>query len=150
MLIKSADDKNSRVKLLEDLQNKPLNEQQRKWVNEQLWALKTGIQGEKDAAFYINSVYKDEKSSVIFHDLRIEIGTAKASRKRQPDMCGLPAESYSGSGTLLPSPFRTLQRADLLPYPSAASGFGQTCCHSANRKNRIRIRMCRRNRRSVL
>ncbi|ASK28285.1 NERD nuclease [Neisseria chenwenguii] len=73
MLIKSADDKNSRVKLLEDLQNKPLNEQQRKWVNEQLWALKTGIQGEKDAAFYINSVYKDEKSSVIFHDLRIEL-----------------------------------------------------------------------------
>lgn len=73
MLIKSADDKSSRLKLLEDLKQQPLNKQQREWLEKELWALRTGVQGEKDAAYYINAEYRDSEYYAILHDLRIEV-----------------------------------------------------------------------------
>lgn len=73
MLIKSADDKGDRLKLLEDLKQQPLNKQQREWLDKELWALRTGIQGEKDAAYYINAEYRDSEYYAVLHDLRIEI-----------------------------------------------------------------------------
>lgn len=73
MLIKSADNKSSRLKLLEDLKQQPLNKQQGEWLEKELWALRTGIQGEKDAAYYINAEYKDSDHYAILHDLRIEV-----------------------------------------------------------------------------
>ena len=73
MLVKSSDDKSSRVKLLESLLDRPLSDMQKKWVNEQLWALRTGLQGEKDAAYYIDSIYRDSPFTAVLHDFRIEI-----------------------------------------------------------------------------
>ena len=73
MLIKSADDKSSRLKLLEDLKQQPLNKQQHEWLEKELWALRTGVQGEKDAAYYINAEYRDSEYYAILHDLRIEV-----------------------------------------------------------------------------
>ncbi|PSJ79917.1 nuclease-related domain-containing protein [Neisseria iguanae] len=74
MLVKSADDKSSRLELLKKLKDDDsLNSRQRKWAEEQYWALKTGIQGEKEAAYYLNSIQNDNEYSAVFHDLRIEL-----------------------------------------------------------------------------
>lgn len=73
MLIKSADDKSSKLKLLEAVDKLQLNKQQREHLTDKLWKLRTGINGEKDAAFYIDNYLKDSEYYVIIHDLRIEI-----------------------------------------------------------------------------
>ena len=73
MLIKSADDKSSKLKLLEAIDKLPLNKQQREQLTDKLWKLRTGINGEKDAAFYIDNYLKDSEYYIVIHDLRIEI-----------------------------------------------------------------------------
>jgi hypothetical protein len=55
MILKSADNKSKRLQLLEELQqSNALNEFQRKWLRQQLPPERKGIQGEKDAAFYLD------------------------------------------------------------------------------------------------
>lgn len=74
MLLKSADDKSKRLALLEDLQqSRVLTPDQRKWLKEELFRLKAGIQGEKDAAHYLNSHFKGGENHVILHDLRFVV-----------------------------------------------------------------------------
>lgn len=74
MLIKAADDKSQRLKLLEDLQQSPwLDRGQKDWLHDELWRLRTGIQGEKDAAYYINADYGHNPNWAVLHDLRIEV-----------------------------------------------------------------------------
>ncbi|RRD55776.1 NERD domain-containing protein [Comamonadaceae bacterium OH2545_COT-014] len=74
MLIKEADDKSRRLKLLEDLQQSPwLDARQKDWLHDELWRLRTGIQGEKDAAYYINADYGHSPHWAVLHDLRIEV-----------------------------------------------------------------------------
>lgn len=71
MLLKSADDKSKRLALLEDLQqSRMLNPDQRKWLKDELFRLKAGIQGERDAAHYLNTYFKGGENHVILHDLR--------------------------------------------------------------------------------
>lgn len=74
MIIKKADDKTKRLNLLNELtQSDRLDARQRQWAEEELFRLKRGIEGERDAAYYINSLYKDSKNHVVLHDLRIEV-----------------------------------------------------------------------------
>jgi hypothetical protein len=74
MLLKSADDKSKRVRLLEDLQKaSTLNASQKKWLREELSRLRKGIQGERDSAYYIDSYFKGGKNHVILHDLRLVV-----------------------------------------------------------------------------
>lgn len=74
MLIKSADDKSKRLALLESLATSPLlDRDQKKWVEEQVWALRIGVQGERDAAFYIDSHFKDAPNHAVLHDLRFDL-----------------------------------------------------------------------------
>lgn len=74
MLLKSADDKSKRVRLLEDLQKaSTLNALQKKWLREELSRLRKGIQGERDSAYYIDSYFKDRTNHVILHDLRFVV-----------------------------------------------------------------------------
>ena len=74
MIIKKADDKTRRLNLLEDLQKSPLlNASQKNWLTEELRNTRRGIQGEKDAAYYIDSDYADDKDRAVLHDLRISI-----------------------------------------------------------------------------
>jgi hypothetical protein len=48
MLLKSADDKSKRLRLLEELQQSPLlDAAQRDWLQKELDRLRKGIQGEK-------------------------------------------------------------------------------------------------------
>lgn len=72
MLIKSADDKSKRLRLLEDLQASPLlNNQQREWLKKEYWNVRNGIEGERDAAHYIDRHFHDGENHVVLHDLRL-------------------------------------------------------------------------------
>ena len=74
MLLKSADDKSKRLALLEDLQNSPhLDFQQKKWLREELYRCKKGIQGERESAHYLDSYFKDGENHVLLHDLRFVV-----------------------------------------------------------------------------
>jgi hypothetical protein len=79
MLIKSADDKSKRLRLLEDLQDSPvLDTRQREWLKDELWRVKKGIEGERDAAFHIDSLLRDGENHAVLHDLRIQVGEDSA------------------------------------------------------------------------
>jgi len=71
MLLKSADDKSKRIALLENLQRSPLlDARQKKWLREELFRLKKGIQGEKDSAYFLDQHFKNAENHVVLHDLR--------------------------------------------------------------------------------
>ena len=74
MLLKSADDKTRRVRLLEDLQNSTwLDARQRDWLKDELDRFRKGIAGEKAAAHYLDNHLADSNQSVLMHDLRFEV-----------------------------------------------------------------------------
>jgi hypothetical protein len=74
MLIKSADDKSNRIALLEGwLMSTRLNQKQREWIVAELSNLRKGNQGERDAAFYIDSYYRDSENYAVIHDLRLVV-----------------------------------------------------------------------------
>lgn len=74
MLIKEADDHRKRLALLETLQNEPrLNRSQRDWLTSQIWALRLGASGERNAAYYIDHHFKDSQNHAVIHDLRLEM-----------------------------------------------------------------------------
>jgi Nuclease-related domain len=74
MLIKSADDKSKRLVLFEELQNSDrLDQKQKEWLRVELSKLRKGIQGERDAAFYIEAHYRDSENYAIIHDLRLVV-----------------------------------------------------------------------------
>lgn len=57
---KSVDDNSRRHALLEGLQRPQLiDPAQRKWLRDELMRFRKGIQGERDAAHYIDSHFKD-------------------------------------------------------------------------------------------
>lgn len=74
MLFKQADDKTRRLRLLEDLQASPvLDAHQKKWLTEELLRVKQGIDGERDAAFHIDSLMRDGANTAVLHDLRFVV-----------------------------------------------------------------------------
>lgn len=74
MLTKSADDKSKRLALLQDLQKSPLlDARQKEWLRDELRRCKYGIDGEREAAFYLDRHYKDSQNNVLLHDLRFQV-----------------------------------------------------------------------------
>lgn len=74
MLIKSADDKTKRLKLLESLADSDrLDERQRDWLRAEYKRAQRGIAGERDAAHYLDRSFSDSKNHAILHDLRLEV-----------------------------------------------------------------------------
>lgn len=74
MILKTADDKSSQIAQLEAWLAKPtLSTPQKQWLTDELFRLRMGIQGERDAAFYLDSHFKDSENHVVIHDLRLEI-----------------------------------------------------------------------------
>jgi len=74
MLLKSADDKSKRLALLEELQRSQLLDQdQKKWLRDELMRLTKGIQGERESAHYLDSYFKDGENHVVLHDLRFVV-----------------------------------------------------------------------------
>ncbi len=73
MLIKSADDKSRRIALLESLLGSPqLNPEQKAWVQREVKNVRYGMQGERDAAHYIDSHFAGAPNHAVIHDLRLE------------------------------------------------------------------------------
>lgn len=74
MLIKSTDDRSRRIALLQDLQeSSTLDVEQKTWLRDQLFQLKQGIAGERDAAHYLDSYLRDSATHAVIHDLRLEV-----------------------------------------------------------------------------
>lgn len=74
MLIKSADDKSKRITLLEALLEAPqLETDQKSWLLGQLKAIRYGVQGERDAAHYIDNHFSASANHAVIHDLRIDV-----------------------------------------------------------------------------
>lgn len=74
MLIKAADDKTKRLRLLEDLQaSQRLDAKQKEWLSTELWNTRTGIQGEKNAAHYLDNHLSASKNWMVLHDLRVSV-----------------------------------------------------------------------------
>lgn len=72
MIIKSLDDKTDAIGNLERLIGQS-NEPSRKTIEAELRNLRSGIKGEKDAAYYIDFDLAGTKNWVVIHDLRLEI-----------------------------------------------------------------------------
>lgn len=74
MLIKSADDQSRRLQLLEALRSSPrLDRWQKGKLDEYLQRKKTGLQGERDAAHFIDTHLRDGENHAVLHDFRFEI-----------------------------------------------------------------------------
>lgn len=74
MIIKKADDKTKRLALLAELKQSPvLDARQKDWLAEELMRVRRGIEGERDAAFYIDSYLKDSQNNAVLHDLRLQV-----------------------------------------------------------------------------
>lgn len=72
MLIKSADDKSQRIALLESLLQTPqLSGDQKTWLQREVKNVRYGVQGERDAAHYIDNHFADAPNHAVIHDLRL-------------------------------------------------------------------------------
>ncbi|GAB3363514.1 MULTISPECIES: nuclease-related domain-containing protein [Giesbergeria] len=72
MLIKSADDKSRRIALLESLLQAPqLSSEQKTWLQHEVKNVRYGVQGERDAAHYIDNHFADAPNHAVIHDLRV-------------------------------------------------------------------------------
>lgn len=74
MLIKIADDKTKRLRLLEDLQGSTrLDVRQKEWLTKELLSTRKGIQGEQNSAHYLDNYLSASKNFMVIHDLRIAV-----------------------------------------------------------------------------
>ncbi len=73
MILKHKDDVKPQLEQLERLlMAATLSEAQRREIEEEIWKVRAGAKGEKEAAYHIDFRWKDGKNSVVIHDLRIE------------------------------------------------------------------------------
>ncbi len=72
MLLKEKDSEEQDIKELESLLKYELSEKQRFFIEREISAIKKGVKGEKDCAYYINFYYQNSKNWVVIHDLRLE------------------------------------------------------------------------------
>lgn len=73
MVIKTRDDGGSKLQELDSLLARPgLTKLQREAIEDEIFNVKSGIRGEKEAAYHIDFHLKDSKTYAVIHDLRIE------------------------------------------------------------------------------
>ncbi len=73
-VLKQADDKQPLLDALGSVLARPdLDARTRKKVEDEIWAVRTGAKGERDAAYEIEFHYGRRDSYVVIHDLRLEI-----------------------------------------------------------------------------
>lgn len=72
-VLKVADDKQPQLDALTRLLERPdIDDRTRKRVEDEIWSIRTGIQGERDAAYEIDFYYSNRDNHAVIHDLRIE------------------------------------------------------------------------------
>jgi len=73
MIIKKPDDRSSDIETLKNLRSLPhITRDQVNRLDKELIALRSGLKGEREAAYYIDFHYGDGLNFAIIHDLRIE------------------------------------------------------------------------------
>jgi hypothetical protein len=73
MILKHKDDLAPHVEELERLLKiSPLTNAQRDRIEDEIWMIRAGAKGEKEAAYHVDFGWKDGVNSVVIHDLRIE------------------------------------------------------------------------------
>jgi hypothetical protein len=72
MIIKKMDSKEREIEQLETLLRSGLGEYQRFQIERELKAMRSGIQGEEDSAYYIDFYFGNSKNWAVLHDLRLE------------------------------------------------------------------------------
>lgn len=74
MLIKYAEDRSQDVETLKKLLEHPdASERTRKQIEQQISAILSGMQGEKEAAYEINFYFETSPNWIVIHDLRLEV-----------------------------------------------------------------------------
>lgn len=102
MLFKPADDKTPRLRLLEALQQSTLlDRRQKEWLKSEHVRVKRGLEGEREAAFHIDSLMRDGPNTAVLHDLRLEVDgeTAQIDHlvfNRMLDFILVETKCYSG------------------------------------------------------
>lgn len=72
--LKSADDRSRRLTLLDELSRSTLiDARQRNWLDEEQQRLRKGIEGEREAAYFLDQYFRDSEHHVVLHDLRFEV-----------------------------------------------------------------------------
>lgn len=72
MLIKKRDSKQAELDELTKLITKPIPENKKFLAERELRSIKTGVQGETDAAYFIDFHFASSKNWAVIHDLRLE------------------------------------------------------------------------------
>jgi len=74
MLVKEADDKQPAIDELQKLlERTDLSASQRKAITKEINMMRSGIKGEKEAAYELDFRYKNSKNYILLHDLRFEV-----------------------------------------------------------------------------
>lgn len=74
MILKHADDKSARELLLRTLADHPrLERKAAEWARDELLRHQRGVQGERDAAHYLDSYLRDDPDRMLLHDLRLVV-----------------------------------------------------------------------------
>ena len=72
MIIKKMDSKQEEIAELTALLNRKLTPYQRFLIERELRAIRSGVSGEKDSAYYIDFYFGNSKNWAVIHDLRLE------------------------------------------------------------------------------
>ena len=73
MEVKAADDKQPQIDALTALLGRPdVSPQTRKRIEQEIWAVRAGAKGEREAAYEIEFHYRNSPNIVTIHDLRLE------------------------------------------------------------------------------
>jgi hypothetical protein len=72
MIIKSMDSKQEELEELSSFLKEELTPSQRFFIEGELRRMKSGLYGEKDAAYYLDYDFGDSKNWAVIHDMRIE------------------------------------------------------------------------------
>ena len=73
MLIKPPDDYSKRLRLLEELRKSDrLDDRQKEWLRNEYHRLRPGLDGERDAAHYLDLSISYGENHAVLHDLRLE------------------------------------------------------------------------------
>ena len=92
MIIKRMDSKEEEIAELTALLKGKLTFHQRFSMERELKAIRTGVSGEKDSAYYIDFYFRHSKNWAVIHDLRLEHKGQVAQIDQQVDRRNLLAD----------------------------------------------------------
>ncbi len=101
------DSKQDEINELSSLLKEKITPAQRFQIERELKAIRTGVLGEEDGAYYINFFFGESKNWAVIHDLRIEYGGQTAQidhllMNRMFDIYVLESKNYSYKVTITP------------------------------------------------